>query len=660
MAGEGRRPGRIGVGSVIVCLGLAWPGAALAFDILGLFGLGEKPPAVSQQTLPYELTVEVEPDDLSQSLKDASQLYALRQDAPPDGQALARRAEADLAPLIDALWGAGYYDATVAIDVAGVPLQLQQSRVDAAAAAAERHRARTLVPVRIRATPGPLFTLRDIRITDARTRAPFPPEELPPRIVRIKPGDPARAADLRAAQAAIVDHFRDHSHPLAKIASITPVVDHARKIMDVAIVVDPGPRAPFGDVTVSGQSNVDPAVVRSHVYIERGDPYSPKVLADTRKSVLQLPAISSVRIREPDRLAPDGTLPIVVEVADRKPRVVGFSAQYSTLDGPALRAYWQHRNLFGGAESLRLEGEVFVPPRVDSSFFDTVQNFSWSDLGGRFKASFVKPALQGTRNDLLIDALAEKDRTGGDQYGGYDSRRVLATAALRHRFSQTFSVQGGVAAEVGETSDSLGIVDYQLVGLPVSLTYDSTDRLLDPTKGIRVTAAATPYPSFLGSSINLFETIVRASAYHAVDDEARVILAGRVALGALVGPALADIPSNHRFYAGGGGSVRGYRYRSLSPLGPTGQVIGGRSLLEASFEARVKITDTIGLVPFFDVGGAFDSSYPDFDEPLRYAAGIGLRYYTAIGPIRLDAAVPLNPREGDQSFAVYLGIGQAF
>jgi translocation and assembly module TamA len=145
-----------------------------------------------------------------------------------------------------------------------------------------------------------------------------------------------------------------------------------------------------------------------------------------------------------------------------------------------------------------------------------------------------------------------------------------------------------------------------------------------------------------------------------LDDEARFVLAGRVAVGSVSGAGLGEIPASHRFYAGGGGSVRGYRYRSLSPLGPTGEVIGGRSLFEAALETRIKITDTLGLVPFLDMGGAFESSYPDFSEDLRYAAGLGLRYYTAVGPIRLDVATPLNPRDGDKSWALYIGIGQAF
>lgn len=641
----------------VVLATLAWPFDASAFDFFGLFG--DDTPAVSPQTLPYKVTFEVAdggPSDLKQALQDASRLYSLRQSAPGEGDTLVRRAAGDFQPITDALWGAGYYEGRIEIDIAGVLLNRADAPVGPAAAAAEAHRNRAAVPIKVIAHPGSQFRLREIVFVDGRTGAPFPPGTFAPRTIKIHPGDPARAADLRAAQAAIVDHFRARSHPLAKAVAIKPTVYHRLGVMDVILVIDPGPVAPFGSILVGGRSDVDPRVVMSHIYVEPGDPYSPEAIADARKSVLTIPAISSVRIREAEKLDAQGGLPITAEVTDRKPRVIGFSARYSTLDGPALRTYWQHRNLFGGAESLRLEADIFVPPRTDRTLESTLQDFRTNDLGGRFRASFVKPALSGSRYDFLLDGLVERDRTGGDVFGGYDSKRVEVTAAIRRRFSRTFSAQVGVLGTVGETSDSLGIVDYQLVGLPVSVVYDSTDRLLDPTTGWRVTASATPY---LGS-VGLFESRLRVSKYFALDEDARYILAGRVGLGSIIGPSLAEIPADHRFYAGGGGSVRGYRYRSLSPLGPTGQVVGGRSLVEASAEVRVKITDTIGIVPFFDVGGAFDSAYPDFQEQLRYAAGIGLRYYTGIGPIRLDFAVPVNPRPGDQTFAVYVGIGQAF
>ncbi len=106
--------------------------------------------------------------------------------------------------------------------------------------------------------------------------------------------------------------------------------------------------------------------------------------------------------------------------------------------------------------------------------------------------------------------------------------------------------------------------------------------------------------------------------------------------------------------------MRGYRYQSLSPLAANGEVIGGRSLFTASFEARWRVTDVFGVVPFLDMGQAFNAEFPDFSQTLRFAAGIGFRYYTAVGPIRVDFAFPLNPRPGDASFAFYVGIGQAF
>lgn len=646
---------------LLACLAGLATEEARAFDFFGLFGSSDEPPPPSTSALPYQVAFDVVGGDrdFEDTLRSASALYRLRGDPPLDGSALVRRAQADFGPITDALWGYGYYNATLEFDIAGTVLRIGDDPARAAWAA-EAHRATSAVPVRVRINAGPLFQLRSVSITDTQTRRPFSPQELPQRVVKLGPGDPARAADIRAAQARMVDHFRAQSRPLAKVTSVDPVVFHPARIMDVAYSLGPGPVAPFGGIAISGTETVDPRVVRSFIYIEPGDPYSPAALEATRKSVGTIQALSSVRIREAEALDAQGRLPIFVEVTERKPRVVGFSARYSTIDGPAVRAYWEHRNLFGGAERLRLEAETFLAPRNDGTEIKSIEDLEPSDVGGRFRASFLKPALGGTRNDLLLDARVERDRTGGDRFGGYTSRLADGTAFIRHRFSETFSAQAGLQVQKGQTSDVLGQIDYLVVGTPASLTYDSTDRPLDPTRGMRVTASLSPYPTFLGSTVGMVVSEATASAYYAVDEDARTILAGRVRLGSIVGPELDEIPANFRFFAGGGGSVRGYRYRSLGPTGPYGYVVGGRSLLEASLEARIKITDTIGIVPFVDAGNAFESSYPDFQEPIQFAAGIGLRYYTAIGPIRLDIAAPLNRRDGDRPVSIYVSIGQAF
>jgi translocation and assembly module TamA len=634
-----------------------------SLDIFGLFGTKDQPPPANATTLPYKLEFDLgdaaDAKALTRTLQDASLLYRLRQDAPPDGETLARRMAADLNPLVDALWSQGYFNAELAIAVDGASLKVGAEPNAALVRALEAHRNRDAVPITVRVKPGPVFGFRNIEVVQRDEPGP-PAITDPAKVSRLKPGDAATSAALRSAQASLVDYLRNQSRPLATIVELRPVVDHATGIMDVTYVVDPGPIAGFGDVTIGQTVDVPPAVVRSFIYLEPGDPYSPKALADTRKSVATIPAIGSVRIREADKLDTAGNLPIFVDITERPKRLIGFSARYSTIDGPAVKTYWEHRNLFGGAERLRIEGDLFLAPRIDGTKIQKFGDFDQSDIGGRFAFSFLKPALYGSRYDFLLDGMATRERVGTNRYGGYTARYANVTTAIRRRFSDTFSVQAGLEVERGQTSDVLGQIDYTLVGIPLSVKYDSTDSLLDATRGIRAIASVAPYPTFLGSTVGVVQTKAALSGYYALDEDARYVLAGRIGLGSIAGAELAEIPATRRFYAGGGGSVRGYAYRSLAPLGPLGQLTGGRSLFEASVEARIKITDTIGIVPFADAGTAFSSTLPDFKEKLQYSAGLGLRYYTPIGPIRIDVAAPLNPRKGDKPVALYVSIGQAF
>ncbi len=634
--------------------------SAQAFDFFGLWSSEDSAPQVSRTAISYSVAIDVAGGDrgIRNAVMDASSLHELRNDAPPDGEALALRAASDFAPVIDALWGVGYYNATVTISLGAASLTIVSSDVAAFARTAESYRNRAAAPVVIKVDPGPLFKLRSIRVGNA-AGVEFSQDELPSRIVGLKPGDPAVASDLRAAQVRIVDWFRSQGRPLAKVQSIAPVVDHAADLMDVTVTADPGPVAPFGEATMKGPSTFDPAIARSFLYIQPGDPYSPRALDDARTSIRQIPAVGGVRITEGSALDVYGRLPYQIDVEDRLPYGVGGSAQYSTTNGPTGQVYWEDRNVFGGAERLRLQADAFyAPPWYVTT--RTVQDFSVHDLGGRLSANFLKPALWGTRNDLLIGALAERVSTGGAGFIGYEAEDVDATAALRHRFSQYFSVQAGLEGQTGTATDVLGKVDYTLVGVPLSLTYDDTDSKLDPTRGFRVTATAAGFPTFLGSSLGLAQAKARASAYYAIDPDQRFVLAGRIGLGAMGGSALDQIPANWLFYAGGGGSVRGYAFNSLGPTGPFNAVIGGRSLFEASAELRVKLNDTIGIVPFFDAGNAFASSFPDFSQHLYSSAGLGLRYFTAVGPIRLDVAFPLQRHADNRPVAVYVSIGQAF
>src|SRR3954470_19820331 len=188
--------------------------AALAFDFFGLFG-SDNAPKPSATTLPYKVEFEVRGDeDVKRALQDSSNLHKLAETPPPDGESLVLRVKADFAPLIDALWGAGYYNGRVWVDLAGVPLELGRGPEDAAARAANAYRNRDLVPVKVIVETGPQFKLRALSIVERATGRPFDSAVMPPHLLKLNPGDPARAADLRAANARLVDYFRAQSRPL--------------------------------------------------------------------------------------------------------------------------------------------------------------------------------------------------------------------------------------------------------------------------------------------------------------------------------------------------------------------------------------------------------------------------------------------------------------
>ena len=628
-------------------------------NLFGLLGDSDQPPAPRADAVSYALDIQISDDSLLGAMQDSSNLYRLRQQPPQNGEELARRAAGDLPRLVDALWAEGYYDASARAFIEGQAIGMSSAGpggpgLDAAAAAADRLRGKKVVQVRLAINPAQLYTIGKLEVRNARGGGLVDPDISAPRVIKLAPGDPARANAVRAMQARVIDALRAQSYPLAKIDRVVATVMHPERQLDVVVFVDSGPRAGFGDVTVTGTRNLDPAVVRSFIYIEPGDPYSPERLAATRKSLAQVEIIGSARILESDHLDASGNLPITVQIDERKQHAVSAAAQFSSLDGPSLQADWTDRNMFGGGERLRLASIIGMSSETGGRNFRGLLNPN--RLDGRVGASFIKPALWGSRNDFISDVTLTREVTNS-----YTADYLNGQAGVRHRFSESFSIQGSAEAERGRSLDPFHPSEYYytLVGVNGALRYDDTDNLLDPTRGFRVLASAAAYPRFLGSTIDLYQAKGSASTYYAIDDEARYILAGRLGLGAMGGAPLEDIPENRRFFAGGGGSVRGYAYRSLSPM-VNNVAVGGSSLLEASAEIRIKITDTIGVVPFFDSGSAFDAAYPDFKQPLRYAAGLGLRYYTGFGPIRLDVAAPIARRSGEAPLAFYIGIGQAY
>jgi len=225
-----------------------------------------------------------------------------------------------------------------------------------------------------------------------------------------------------------------------------------------------------------------------------------------------------------------------------------------------------------------------------------------------------------------------------------------------------FSVEAEQAnvVQLANVNPMTGTQRYQLVGLPSYVKLDTTDNLPNPTTGYRAQLAVTPAHTFSGSNLTFASNLISGSTYLGLGAEDRTIVAGKLALGSLDGAQLSQLPSDQRIYAGGGGSIRPYGYLMAGPLAPNNVPIGGKSSLVLNLEARVKITDTIGIVPFVDGGSYYESPLPELGRTFLYGVGLGLRYYTAFGPLRLDLATPLHKRSGDSPVQVYISLGQAF
>jgi translocation and assembly module TamA len=618
----------------VVCLAsgvLLWAGPVFAFELFGvrLWGSAEEEGAVVDP-LDYAVTLDTGDSDseLAADLRAASTLIA-DEDKPVSGSlGLLAKARGEREQLVAALYEAARYDGTIDIRIAGrsldeIPPDAEFSQTGP-------------VPVTVRVTPGQVFRLGAI---DVRGDA----GGIMPARFGLIPGAPAGSRAILKAEADIVRALRDEGRPLASIADRDIVADSRTGTVDVTLVLDAGPVAPFGDTRVQGTQEVDRGFTAYMTGIRPGRPYSPKELEEARERLSNLEVFDSISVRQADALDPDGSIPVDVVVSERKHRYFGVGATVSNTDGAGIEGYWGHRNLFGQAEKLRVQGSI---SRIGAA--DDIGKLDYNAA-----LLFEKPGVIGPASKFTSNL-----RTTFEHPDAFDRFSVKGGVGLSYDLSKTQTVSGEVALDYSKIDDAFGSNRYLIASVPLQYAFDNRDDRLDPKAGFRLLALGEPAHDFLnGATFVKFRG--EASAYKAVDEAGRLVVAGRVAGGTIAGADLASIPADRRFYSGGGGSVRGYGYQGIGPVDAAGKPTGGLSFVETSAELRIRVTETFGIVPFIDGGAVSTSRTPDFSD-MRFGAGVGVRYLTPFGPLRVDVGVPLDRRPGDPSFGVYAGIGQSF
>jgi translocation and assembly module TamA len=573
-------------------------------------------------------------DALDQALHDASNLLSLEKSAPAGPFALIERARQDDDRFVDVLHSFAYYKGSVDITIAG------HSLADAELPdLLTRAPAKPPVTVAVSAKLGPLFHLRKVEA----------PGALPAKAraeLGLKPGAPARAEDVLAAQARLLDALRNEGYALAKVPAPAVIEDAAADALDVSFSVTTGRRVDFGKISVNGLRTVNRQFIEGRLLIHTGEQYSPQAVEKARADLVSLGVFRSVLVKTADSLDAEGRIPVEFDVVEGPAHAVSVGAAYSTDLGANLTANWSDRDLFGNAEQLNLTAGV----QGGGTAIKGPANY--------FTAQFIKPDFLDRNQSLQVDLSAVRQNLLA-----YFQKGTSADVLVKRTFWTNWSASIGISGEAENITQQGVTRDYTLVGLPIAVKYDSTNSLLDPTSGVRAAATATPTLA-LGSSHAVFVPMqLSGSTYLDLsslwNNPGRSVVALRGLFGVVEGASQFELPPDQRFYAGGSATVRGYEYQSIGPQFPDGTPEGGTSIVAGAVEYRQRILANYGFVAFVD-GGQVAAQGSPFNDGLRFGAGLGFRYYTSFGPIRLDVAVPLTRIPNGGSFEIYLGIGQAF
>lgn len=459
----------------------------------------------------------------------------------------------------------------------------------------------------------------------------------------IKPGDPVDADAVAAGETALRTRIAEQGFPFAVVGAPQIVVDHAAHDATLTMsVVSGGVRRIGRIITPPGTRPFGADHVAEIARFSTGDRYDATEIADLRRALIQTGLVSSVDVRPV--AAPDpATVDLAVTMAPAPVHTIAGELGYGTGEGARAEVSWTHRNLFPPEGGLTLRGVLGTREQLISSIFRR-NNFHGRDRVLTFQANASKLVRDAYRaKTFALGASLERQTNiffqkkwtwslGGELIASDERDVIVSTGQPRER-------------------------TYFIGALPTSLTYDGSDDLLDPTRGFRLGGRLSPELSLEGKAFGYTRVQLDASAYHRVGP--RVVVAGRLRLGTIFGAPRDAIAPSRRFYAGGGASVRGYSYQDIGPRDPNNAPIGGRSLAEVSIEARIRIFGAFGVVPFLDGGNISTDATPRFTS-LRYGTGLGFRYYSSFGPIRIDVGTPINPQPGDARVAVYVSLGQAF
>lgn len=553
-----------------------------------------------------------------ESMLDASQLVSLQHRPPASINGLRYRIHADIPSLIKVLHAHAYYDASITSEIVDEEGEI---RVD------------------LLIHPGPQYKLTSYevyqgdctKLAEIDNCCPFTPE-----LFGLKIGEPALSVSIVNAELQLLTELARCGYPLATIEKRRVVVDMAKESVEAASCVKEGPLAKFGPTSYFGIQHIKPRFIARKVAWKEGCIYDATLIEETQRRLLKTELFSSVLITHGDELDEMGELAMKMRITEAKHRQISLGAYYATVDGPGVSAAWIHRNIRGMGEILSAKGD-----------------FSKRYWAGNI--TYKKPDFLSF--DQTYRALAEVSREKIHPYLAFTYR--FANYIDRSISTKRF-ISGGLEVDHINVSESASNGTYFLIGLPIFGRYDASDDPLDPKKGYTLSYMITPYQSLSHANQRFAKQRFTTTIYIPLSPKQNLILALRMQFGSIAGANRKNIPLPKLFLGGSEDDLRGYKYKTVSPVIGT-KPLGGRSAIFSSIELRMRVMPKIGIVPFADFGTVTFSEIPSFTAKWFKSVGVGLRYFAFFGPLRFDIGFPLDKREKiDSNFQIYASVGQAF
>jgi translocation and assembly module TamA len=561
--------------------------------------------------------------DAKTLFEETAELYTLQDKPLYSRMTLNRRLQSSIGTGQDILKSMGYYDGEV------------KSNVEFGEAE------QTVITIEF--IPNTQYKIGEIKVLfsgppDALEDVPVSPPEVSLTPLKIKKGDPALAAPILQAVDLLPDYLATRGYPFAEVTGTRYFLSPADKLLDMEITVYPGDFARMGELVITGDNPVRVEFIQNLVSWKQGDTWNQDAINSFRDSLFQKGLFNSIDVSVGTQVKDNNVRDIILKVERAPPRTVSGSLNFDSDFGPGAELAWEHRNLSGWGDDFKVEIPI------------------WKDLQ-QLGVQYTRPYFLSKKQTFLASAALLREKTDS-----YELKSLSLQGGIERQLSRHLAGKLMVSLERGKLNEFFREEqDYNVVGFPLTLDWNWSDSFLDPTEGHRLRILFSPYYGHYYTDFNIIKTRVDGYQYFSLKENKTLILALRLSLGYIAGASTANLPASLRFFSGGGGSIRGFRYQSIGPKNAKGKPAGGNFLNEFSSELRWRFRESMGLVFFIDGGNLYDKvDFSELGKKFLWGGGIGFRYYTSMGPFRLDVATPLNPREGDSKFQIYISLGQSF